>query len=288
MEGNRQMSAITAAAVKSLRDRTGAGMMDCKKALVETGGDEEQAIDLLRQWGSAKAAKRSEREMSEGIVAIEATEGSVGMVAVSSETDFVARNQDFQDFATSLALRVAKSDIPDGEVLDGSRVLDHAGFEDLSGELESLRATIGENLEVQRAVRMSAPAAGEVGSYLHFGGRIGVLVDVTAEGTDVSGLARDLAMHIAATDPMGVSPEDIPEEDRVRERAVLVEQARAEGKPEHIAEKIVEGRMRKYFEENTLLKQAFVKDPDTSIEALVATHGSDVSVRRFVRFAIGG
>ena len=116
----------------------------------------------------------------------------------------------------------------------------------------------------------------------------GVLVDVTAEGSEVSGLARDLAMHIAATNPMGVSPEDIPEEDRAREHSILVEQAKAEGKPEHIAEKIVEGRMRKYFEENTLLKQAFVKDPDTSIEVLVASHGSDVSVRRFVRFAIGG
>ena len=282
------MSAITAAAVKSLRDRTGAGMMDCKKALVETGGNEEEAIDLLRQWGSAKAAKRSEREMSEGIVAIEAGDEAVGMVAVSSETDFVARNQDFQDFAAHLARRVAASDIPEGEVIDGSGILDHEGFEDLSAELESLRATIGENLEVQKAVRMSAPGNGEVGSYLHHGGRIGVLVDLAAGGADVSDLARDLAMHVAATNPMGVSPEDIPEEDRARERAVLVEQARAEGKPEHIAEKIVEGRMRKYFEENTLLKQAFVKDPDTSIEELVAGHGSDVSVRRFVRFAIGG
>jgi elongation factor Ts len=282
------MSAITAGAVKSLRDRTGAGMMDCKKALMETGGDEEQAIDLLRQWGSAKAAKRAERTMTEGIVAIAQQESAVGMVAVSSETDFVARNEDFQSFASRLAASVGESDLPDGEVLTGAVLLDTAGFEDVAEELSALRATIGENLEVQRAVRMSAAESGELGSYLHFGGRIGVLVELTGATSDVTGLARDLAMHVAATNPVGVSPEDIPEEERDRERAVLVEQAKSEGKPDHIAEKIVEGRMRKYFEENTLLKQGFVKDPDTSIEDLVASHGSDVGVRRFVRFAIGG
>jgi elongation factor Ts len=282
------MSAITAGAVKSLRDRTGAGMMDCKKALMETGGDEEQAIDLLRQWGSAKAAKRAERTMTEGIVAIAQRESAVGMVAVSSETDFVARNEDFQSFASRLAASVGESDLPDGEVLTGAVLLDTAGFEDVAEELSALRATIGENLEVQRAVRMSAAESGELGSYLHFGGRIGVLVELTGATSDVTGLARDLAMHVAATNPVGVSPEDIPEEERDRERAVLVEQAKSEGKPDHIAEKIVEGRMRKYFEENTLLKQGFVKDPDTSIEDLVASHGSDVGVRRFVRFAIGG
>jgi elongation factor Ts len=282
------MSAITAGAVKSLRDRTGAGMMDCKKALMETGGDEEQAIDLLRQWGSAKAAKRAERTMTEGIVAIAQRESAVGMVAVSSETDFVARNEDFQSFASRLAASVGESDLRDGEVLTGAVLLDTAGFEDVAEELSALRATIGENLEVQRAVRMSAAESGELGSYLHFGGRIGVLVELTGATSDVTGLARDLAMHVAATNPVGVSPEDIPEEERDRERAVLVEQAKSEGKPDHIAEKIVEGRMRKYFEENTLLKQGFVKDPDTSIEDLVASHGSDVGVRRFVRFAIGG
>jgi len=263
-------------------------MMDCKKALTEAGGDEEQAIDLLRQWGSAKAAKRAEREMTEGIVAIALGESGSGMVAVSSETDFVARNQDFQDFASRLAASVGESGLPDGEVLTGAALLETEGFETLSGELVSLQATIGENLEVQRAVRMNVDEGGELGSYLHFGGRIGVLVELTGASGDVSGLARDLAMHVAATNPMGVSPEDIPQEDRDRERAVLVEQAKAEGKPEHIAEKIVEGRMRKYFEENTLLKQRFVKNPDTSIEDLVASHGSDVGVRRFVRFAIGG
>ena len=185
------MAAITAGAVKSLRDRTGAGMMDCKKALMETGGDEEQAIDLLRQWGSAKAAKRAERQMTEGVVAIEQGVSGLGMVAVSSETDFVARNQDFLDFASRLAATVAGSELPDGEVLTGAALLETGGFEALAGELASMRATIGENLEVQRAVRMAAAEGGEVGSYLHFGGRIGVLVEVGGASGEASGLVRD-------------------------------------------------------------------------------------------------
>ena len=282
------MSTITASAVKSLRERTGAGMMDCKRALQESGGEEEQAIDLLRQWGAAKAAKRAERRMAEGIVAISHGGSGAGMVAVSSETDFVARNEDFQDYAARLATAVQTADLADGEVLTGPELLERDGFERLADELASLRATIGENLEIQQAVRMAADEAGAISSYLHFGGRIGVLVQVDGPSDEVAGLARDLAMHVAATNPAGVSPDDIPEEDRERERAFLVEQAKAEGKPDHIAEKIVEGRMRKYFEENTLLKQGFVRDPDTSIESLVASHGSEVSVRRFVRFAIGG
>ena len=282
------MSVITAKAVKSLRDRTGAGMMDCKRALLESGGDEEQAIDVLRQWGAAKAAKRVERQMSEGIVAISQGDSGVGMVAVSSETDFVALNKDFQDYASRLAAPGQAADHADGEVLTGSELLERDGFETLADELSSLRTTIGENLEVQKAVRMAADEAGAIGSYLHFGGRIGVVVQVDGPTDAVSGLGRDLAMHVAATNPTGVSPDDIPEEDRERERAFLIEQAKAEGKPDHIAEKIVEGRMRKYFEENSLLKQGFVKDPDTTIESLVASHGPDVSVRRFVRFAIGG
>jgi len=282
------MSGITAKAVKSLRDRTGAGMMDCKRALQESGGDEEQAIDILRQWGAAKAAKRAERQMSEGIVAISQGDSGVGMVAVTSETDFVALNKDFQDYASRLAAAVQAADLADGEILTGSELLERDDFVTLADELSSLRTTIGENLEVQKAVRMAADEAGAIGLYLHFGGRIGVVVQVDGPADAVSGLGRDLAMHVAATNPTGVSPDDIPEEDRDRERAFLIEQAKSEGKPDHIAEKIVEGRMRKYFEENSLLKQGFVKDPDTTIESLVASHGPDVSVRRFVRFAIGG
>lgn len=281
------MADIKATAVKSLRDRTGAGMMDCKRALTEAGGEEEKAIDLLRQWGAAKAARRSEREMTEGLVAISGGEDGAGMVAVSSETDFVARNEEFQGFTGRLAAAVAEGDLADGRVIGGEELLAAPGFESFATELESLRARIGENLEVQSAVRMAPGEDAVLGSYLHFGGRIGVLVEVVGGSGEVSDLARDLAMHVAATDPAGVSPEDIPAEERERERAVLVEQAKSEGKPEHIVEKIVEGRMRKYFEENTLLMQAFVRDPDTTVEKLIAGRGPDLSVSRFVRFAIG-
>lgn len=281
------MSSITATAVKSLRDRTGAGMMDCKKALQETGGDEEQAIDLLRQWGAAKAAKRTERAMTEGVVAVAAAGGGVGMVSVSSETDFVARNEEFRGFAERLAGSLATSEMTEGEVVAGRQLLAEPAFASFRSELEELRARIGENLEVQEAVRIAGGPDGAVGSYVHFGSRIGVLVDLEGGDGDVSALARELAMHIAAANPMGISPDDIPEADRERERAVLVEQAKAEGKPEHIAEKIVEGRMRKYFEENTLLMQRFVKDPDRTIQALLAEVGPDLQVRKFFRFAIG-
>ena len=282
------MSGITAQAVKSLRDRTGAGMMDCKKALIEAGGDEEQAIDLLRQWGSAKAAKRAERETSEGVVEIVSRDDATAMVSVSSETDFVARNKEFQDFANRLAGAVVGSDLPDGEILTGEELLGRPEFESFAAELTDLQSKIGENIRVHRAVRYATGDEGAVGSYLHFGGRIGVMVELLGAGaSEVEGLARDVAMHVAAARPVGVRPEDIPVETQERERAVLTEQTRAEGKPEHIIDKIVEGRMRKYFEQQLLLLQAFVKDPDQTVADFLAAHAGDVTVRRFARFEIG-
>jgi len=282
------MSGITAQAVKSLRDRTGAGMMDCKKALQEAGGDEEKAIDLLRKWGAAKAAKRAERETSEGLVEIVSRDGATAMVAVSSETDFVARNDEFQDFANRLATAVLGSDLPDGETFGGEELLARSGFEAFAAEVADLRAKIGENIQVYRAVRFGASKDSAVGQYLHFDGKRGVLVEVTGiSGDEGESLARDVAMHVAAARPAGISPEDIPAEVRDRERAVLAEQTRAEGKPEQIVEKIVEGRMRKFYEQQTLLLQAFVKDPDLTIEQLLEKRGEGVTVRRFAHFAIG-
>ncbi len=282
------MPAIGAQAVKSLRDRTGAGMMDCKRALQEAGGDEEQAIDVLRQWGAAKSAKRTGREMREGAVLIEFGDGAVAMVAVSSETDFVARNQAFKEFSSRLAQQTAAADLADGEIFSGESLLLQPAFARLKEELEGLTAKFGENLEVQKAVRYEV-GEGTVGSYLHFGSRIGALVELQGtESEDVADLARELAMHVAATNPTAVSPDDIPEEEQRRERAVLAEQAKLEGKPERIVDKIVEGRMRKYFEENALLMQGFVKDPDTKISALLASRDPELRVRRFVRFEIGG
>ena len=282
------MSGITAQAVKSLRDRTGAGMMDCKKALLEAGGDEEQAIDLLRQWGAAKAAKRAERETSEGVVEIVSRNGATAMVSVSSETDFVARNEEFQGFATRLAEAILGGDLPDGEVVTGEELLGRPGFESFAAEVTDLRSKIGENIQVHRAIRYVPGSESAVGSYLHFGGRIGVMVELLgASGEEAEGLARDVAMHVAAARPVGVRPEDIPAEVQERERAVLTEQTRAEGKPEQIVDKIVEGRMRKYFEQQSLLLQAFVKDPDQTVADFLAACADDVTVRRFARFEIG-
>ncbi|MCL7927066.1 MAG: translation elongation factor Ts [marine benthic group bacterium] len=282
------MAEITAKAVKSLRDRTGAGMMDCKKALLEAGGDEEQAIDLLRQWGAAKAAKRAERETSEGLVRIVNRDGVTGMVAVSSETDFVARNEEFQDFADRLAEAVIEADLPDGETLTGEALLGRPEFESFAAEIVDLRSKIGENIQVHRAVRTETGDSGATAIYLHFGDKIGVVVELEgATGAGVEELAREVAMHVAAARPAGVRPEDIPAEVRERERAVLTEQTKAEGKPEPIVEKIVDGRMRKYFEQNSLVMQAFVKDPDRTIADLLEAHADGLTVRRFIRFEIG-
>ncbi|MFQ5746248.1 MAG: translation elongation factor Ts [Gemmatimonadota bacterium] len=283
------MVEITAAAVKSLRDRTGAGMMDCKRALLEVGGDEERAIDLLRQRGAAKAAKRAGRSATEGAVRLAAGEGGAALVELSSETDFVARNQEFLDLGDRLAAFAVAADLADGEIVDGEALLGAAGAEGLRTELEDLRSRIGENVELRRCVRYAGAAGRTLGSYVHFGNRIGVIVELAgpADASPDADLAREVAMHVAAANPVGVSPDDIPEEERERERSVLTEQTRAEGKPEPIVERIVEGRMRKFYEQSTLLMQSFVKDPDVTIADLLARQGDDLTVSRFVRFEIG-
>jgi len=280
------MTTITAKSVKSLRDRTGAGMMDCKKALTEAGGDEEMAIDLLRKWGSAKAAKRAERDTREGTVHVEAGDSGFGMVAVSSETDFVARNDEFLDFAARIARAVEASDLEDGEVVSGDDLLSRDDFAAYSQELVDLRSKIGENIGVHSAVRLQPAADSSTASYVHFGGRIGVLVELTG-AADQEDAARDVAMHVAAANPVGVSPDDIPEAEKQRERQVLTEQALEEGKPEAIVEKIVEGRMRKFFEQSSLLLQAFVKDSDVTVEQMLGQKAEGLTVKRFVRFQIG-
>lgn len=262
-------------------------MMDCKKALQEARGDEEQAIDLLRKWGAARAAKRSERATSEGLVHVEERDGRYAMVAVASETDFVARNDEFGDFVARLARQVlASGDVPEGETIDGEALLEHGGFQTLAEEVVELRARIGENITVEQAVRLEPHERSSAASYVHFGGKIGVLVEL-AGGSDHEEAARDVAMHVAATDPIGVSPDDIPSEERERERRLLAEQAKEEGKPASIVEKIVEGRMRKFYEQNALLLQPFVKDQDVTIQALLNGVAEGLTVRRFVRFQIG-
>ncbi len=286
------MTEITAAAVKTLRERTGAGMMDCKRALQEAGGDEEKAIDLLRKSGAAKVAKRAHREATEGTVVLardEAT-GAVAMVEVASETDFVARNEDFLAFAERAAATALAEGGEGGEgaARPGEELLDLPADAPLRTELDELRGRIGENLVLSRFVRYQPAPDAVLASYIHFGNRIGVLIELegASESADLANLARDVAMHIAASRPSGITPDDIPEEERERERRVLVEQAAAEGKPPEIAERIVDGRMRKFYEQAALLWQPFVKDPDRKISDLLEEAGPEVAVARFVRFDV--
>ncbi|MFW5969848.1 MAG: translation elongation factor Ts [Halofilum sp. (in: g-proteobacteria)] len=271
---------ITAAMVKELRTRTGAGMMECKKALKEAEGDMEGAIEAMRKAGLAKADKKAGRVAAEGIiVARVADDGRTGaMVEINSETDFVAKNEEFQQFAARVAERVLDSNPADVEQLSGLTV--GGGDErDIATATKELVARIGENLEVRRFERRES-AGGQLASYLH-GNRIGVLVDYS--GPEQVG--RDVAMHVAANNPAATRAEDIPQEELEKERRFLEEQARDSGKPEEIVRKMVEGRLRKHLSEITLLGQPFVKDPDQTVEEMLKAN--DAEVFFFRRFEVG-
>jgi len=269
--------AVTAEAVKALRDRTGAGMMECKKALVEAGGDLDAAAELMRKAGLAKADKKASRIAAEGVIAIERAEDGrrAAIVEVNCETDFVARQGDFQAFAADVARRVLEHSPADLEALNA---LPGAGGT-VDESRRALIAKIGENVSVRRFGLIQAPAV--LGAYLH-GTRIGALVGLRS-GDEA--LARDLAMHVAAINPTFVAPSDVPEDQVAREREILLEQAKGEGKPEAIVAKMVEGRLRKWLGEISLLGQPFVKDPDISVEKLLKQSGAEVS--GFVRFEVG-
>jgi elongation factor Ts len=269
---------VSASVVKELRERTGAGMMECKSALVEANGDIEAASEILRTRGQAKADKKASRVAAEGRIELAlAADGKSGVIVeINCETDFVARDDNFLRFAAEaarLALAHAPADVA------ALLALARAG----GGTLEDLRkelvAKIGENINIRRfeVVR----ATGQLGTYLH-GTRIGVLVDV-AGGDDE--LRRDLAMHVAASRPQCVSADDVPADILARERRILAEQAAQEGKPAEIVAKMVEGRLRKYLNEITLLGQPFVKDPDTSVAKLVQSRKA--TVQHFVRLEVG-
>jgi elongation factor Ts len=269
--------AITAALVKELRERTGAGMMECKKMLQQTDGDIEAAIEEMRKSGQAKAAKKAGRIAAEGLIVIStAADGkSAAMAEVNCETDFVAKDESFSSFAASVANRALDSEADDVETLVQLPLNDG---EDTTIEQarEALIAKIGENMSVRRFVRMRS--SGGIYSYRH-GVRIGVLVDM--EGGDEE-LGRDIAMHIAASNPLCVAESDVPADIIEKEREIYRDEARQSGKPENILDKIIEGKMRKYLEGVTLLGQAFVKDPDTSVGKLLEKSGATVvSFRRF-------
>jgi elongation factor Ts len=269
---------ITAETVKTLRERTGAGMMECKRALVETGGDLDAAAELMRKSGLAKADKKAARTAAEGVLAVaKSADGrSATLVEINCETDFVARQPEFQAFAAAVAQAALGSAADDPDSL-GRLML--AGGKSVDDTRRELIARIGENITVRRAGRMSAPTL--VGSYVH-GIRIGTLVGV--QGGDET-LAKDLAMHVAAANPQYVAPEDVPAATVAKEREILMAQAAAEGKPANIVEKMVDGRLRKYLAEICLTGQPFVKDPDLPVGKLLQQAGATVA--GFLRFEVG-
>ena len=268
---------VAAETVRQLRERTGAGMMECKKALIETGGDLDAAAELMRKQGLAKADKKATRIAAEGVIAIARSEDGCAavMVEVNCETDFVAREQDFQAFSQAVAERALAGRPASLEALLQARL----GAETVEERRRSLVAKIGENLSVRRFSRVEAP--GHLGAYRH-GTRIGALVAL--KGGD-AGLAHDLAMHVAASSPRYLSTREVPQEVMAKEREILTQQAQGEGKPPEIVAKMVEGRLRKALGEITLLGQPFVKDPDLTVEKLLKGAGAEVVA--FERFEVG-
>ena len=273
------MAAVTAAQVKALRERTGAGMMDCKKALVEAGGDLDAAVEAMRKRGLAAADRKAGRIAADGLVAIETGGARGAMVEVNCETDFVAREEEFQAFAREVA-RLVLTHVPDSvEALGTLRLDGNVTVEDRRRELV---ARIGENISVRRFEVLDAPG-GCVSGYSH-GGRIAVLVAVDARD-DPAATGKDIAMHVAASRPLAVGESDLPADLVERERTIIEAQAAESGKPPAIVEKIVAGRLRKFAGESTLLGQPFVKDPDVKVAEYLSARGA--VVQRFVRFEVG-
>jgi elongation factor Ts len=291
------MAEITAALVKELRDKTGVGMMDCKKALQETAGDIEQATDWLRAKGLSKAAKKADRVAAEGLVALALRDEGEGMIGaaieLNAETDFVARNDLFQKAARDVANAAL-------DVEGDAHALIHAAMpngQSVSEMITQLIATIGENMLVRRTARFAVPE-GAVAAYVHNAvapdlGRIGVLVALASTGPKdrVTDVGRKVAMHIAATQPMALDIDELDPAAVEREKAIFVEQAQSSGKPPAVIEKMVEGRLRKFYQEVVLLKQSFVMDPDVSVEDYVAKSAKDlgapIKLVGFVRLALG-
>ncbi len=286
------MANITATMVKDLRDKTGAGMMDCKNALNETNGDMEAAIDWLRKKGISKAAKKAGRAAAEGLVGVATGDGAGALVEVNAETDFVARNEEFKGFVKSAAA-IALKEGGDLQKLLGAA---HGGAT-VESTLTALVAKIGENMSVRRTIALTVNP-GVVAAYVHNAaspelGKIGVLVALksTADKEKLSALAKQLAMHVAAAAPLAITPEHLSKDVVERERNVQTEIARQSGKAEAVIEKMMEGRMRKFYEETVLLSQTFVIDGETQISKVIEKAakelGAPITVEGFVRFQVG-
>ncbi len=286
--------AVTAQQVKELRDMTGVGMMDCKKALAETNGDMEAAIDWLRTRGLAKAAKKAGRVAAEGLVGVAIDGTRAAIVEVNSETDFVARNEQFQSIVSNIATLGLDAG---GDVGTLSEMPYPGTGRSVSAELTDAIATIGENMNLRRTQVLSV-TDGVIGSYVHNSvkpglGRLGVIVALQSTGdkTVLANLGKQIAMHIANTNPLSVSPDDIDPEVVARERAIFTEQAKESGKPAEIIEKMVDGRVRKFYEEVTLLAQVFVIDGENKVGDVVKAAekdaGAPITVTGFVRYGLG-
>jgi elongation factor Ts len=281
------MAEITAALVKDLRETTGAGMMDCKKALVESDGDIQAAIDWLRKKGLSQAAKKSGRVASEGLVGIALAPGKAAMVEINAETDFVARNEAFQGFVET----AAKIALTTGEDVEALKAAPYPGTgRNVADELVHLVATVGENMTVRRVAVVDVPG-GVAASYIHGAlkpglGKIGVIVGLSGKADEaIETLGKQIGMHVAATRPDSLTIAEVDSAALEREKNVLSEQARASGKPEAIIEKMVEGRIKKFYEDVVLLEQVWVHDGESKVKAVVEKAGARIT--RFVRFHLG-
>jgi elongation factor Ts len=276
---------ITAQAVKELRERTGAGMMDCKKALTETGGDLDEAIKFLRTKGLAAAAKKAHRTASDGIVVVTGDDAVKVVLELNCETDFVARNPEFVSFAEALAEQALTSGAADVDDLKSQPFSGDPGHT-VEEAISQKVATIGENVVLNRLTRLEADDGNTLNSYVHGAGKIGVVVE-GAGGIDPEAL-HDVALHVAAAEPRFVTRQEVTEDLLQTEREIALKQAMEQGKPEEIAQKIVAGKMEKFFVQEVLLEQAFAKEPDKSVKQyLEESAGKEATVVRFVRFKLG-
>ncbi|MFW5955427.1 MAG: translation elongation factor Ts [Rhodothermales bacterium] len=274
---------ISAKDVKRLRDMTGVGMMDCKQALQEADGDFDRAVEILRKKGQKVAAKRADREANEGLVvtAISADNKAAAMAEVNCETDFVARNDDFGTYANEIATLILREKPADMESL---RDLAFVGGRSVADSLLDMTGKIGEKIDVRRFVVVEAGADGAIVSYTHPGSRLGVLVEVSGSG-DLQAVGVDVAMQAAALSPIATSREEVPAEIQEKEMDIAREAARNEGKPENILDRIAQGKLERFFKDNVLLEQPFVKDSSISVGDMVKKAG--VQVHRFVRYSLG-
>jgi elongation factor Ts len=283
---------ITTEDIKLLRESTGAGVLDCKKALTEANGDMDTAIELLRKKGLAAAAKKASREANDGLIAAQMSDDgkTAVMVEVNCETDFVARTEDFQKLVDAMVRQMmASPNIDSAETLLAAPFIDDPG-KTVQDHLTQVIAKLGENMRIRQAVRFDLQGGGLIDSYIHMGGRVGVLVEVdggNAGDNKFAELVHDVALQIAAIAPQYVSENDIPAQTIAAEKEVYMAQLANENKPDNIKERIVEGKLKKWYSEVTLLNQEFVKDPDLTIAKLLKNYGDETKVLRFARFERG-